>query len=468
MHSGGPVDIVLTHSNHVFSDEKQRAKMQPFPPLQTLLCAAVLRRSGLRVRVCDIALSASPHEALIEAIRQAEPCLVVVCEDDFNFLTKMCLSRNRELAFWTADLARMYGCLTAVHGSDSTDHAQEYLDAGFAYVLIGEVEETLRELATGKSPSEIAGLAYRDAKTGKLRRTAPRKLNTELDNLPRPAWDLIDIDRYRNAWLEHHGYFSLNLVSSRGCPFRCNWCAKPIWGNNYHVRSAMSVAREMLHLKTRYAADHIWFADDIFALSSRWTEEFANAVEQLQTSMPFKMQSRCDLMTRETVSDLKRAGCCDVWMGAESGSQRILDAMEKGTTVQQIFRACDNLRRNGIRMGLFLQFGYPGETWDDIQSTINMLRTAKPDDVGVSVTYPLPGTKLHQLVSSGLGQKTNWRDSGDLSMMFRGSFSTDLYRALARAIHLEVRTPGEDSAIAGAWAEVEALKSASFCTAAVA
>jgi radical SAM superfamily enzyme YgiQ (UPF0313 family) len=394
--------------------------------------------------------------------------LVVVCEDDFNFLTKMCLSRNRELAFWTANLARMYGCLTAVHGSDSTDHVQEYLDAGFSYVLIGEVEETLRELATGKPASEIAGLAYRDVNTGKLRRTAPRKLNTELDNLPMPAWDLIDVACYREVWLEYHGYFSLNLVSSRGCPFRCNWCAKPIWGNNYHVRSAMSVAREMLHLKTRYASDHIWFADDIFALSARWTEEFANAVEQLQTSMPFKMQSRCDLMTRETVADLKRAGCCDVWMGAESGSQRILDAMEKGTTVQQVFRACDNLRRNGIRTGLFLQFGYPEETWDDIQSTIHMLRAAKPDDVGISVTYPLPGTKLHQLVSSGLGQKTNWTESGDLSMIFRGTFSTELYRALARAIHLEVRSPGESSAIAGAWAEVEALKSASFRTVAVA
>jgi radical SAM superfamily enzyme YgiQ (UPF0313 family) len=362
----------------------------------------------------------------------------------------------------------MYGCLTAVHGSDSTDHVQEYLDAGFGYVLIGEVEETLRELATRKPTSEIAGLAYRDVNTGRTRRTAPRKLNTQLDNLPVPAWDLIDVARYREVWLEYHRYFSLNLVSSRGCPFRCNWCAKPIWGNNYHVRSAMSVAREMLLLKTRYAADHIWFADDIFALSARWTGEFANAVEQLQTSIPFKMQSRCDLMTRETVTDLKRAGCCDVWMGAESGSQRVLDAMEKGTTVQQVFRACENLRRNGIRTGLFLQFGYPGEAWGDIESTIRMVRAAKPDDVGVSVTYPLPGTKLHQLVCSGLGQKTNWTDSDDLTMMFRGTFSTELYRALSRAIHLEVRSPGERSAIAGAWAEVEALKSASFCTAAVA
>ncbi|HEX4227626.1 MAG TPA: radical SAM protein [Bryobacteraceae bacterium] len=451
------MDVLLTHSNHVFSDEKQRLKMQPYPPLQTLLAAAVLRESNLTVSVCDVALD-SPAEALMSAIREAAPCLVVVCEDDFNFLTKMCLSRNRALALWTAGLARAYGCPAAVHGSDATDRIEEYLDAGFSYVLIGEVEDTLRELATGTPPEQVGGLAYRDATTGKTRRTPPRMLRTELDALPMPAWDLINLDRYRELWFAHHGYFSLNMVSSRGCPFHCNWCAKPIWGNSYHVRSAVSVAEEMLYLKTRYAPDHIWFADDIFALSARWTEEFADAVEQMRASIPFKMQSRCDLMTRQTVSGLKRAGCSEVWMGAESGSQRILDAMEKGSKTHQIYQACDNLRRYDIRTGLFVQFGYPGETWEDIECTIRMLRAAKPDDVGISVTYPLPGTKLHQLVSSELGKKTNWTESGDLSMMFKSKFSTELYRALARAIHVEVRNPRSTSLIASAWAEVEALK----------
>jgi radical SAM superfamily enzyme YgiQ (UPF0313 family) len=170
------------------------------------------------------------------------------------------------------------------------------------------------------------------------------------------------------------------------------------------------------------------------------------------------MQSRCDLMTRETVVDLKRAGCRDVWMGAESGSQRILDAMEKGIAVRQIAQACENLRHNRVRAGLFLQFGYPGENWDDIEATIRMVREVRPDDVGISVTYPLPGTKLHQLVSAELGRKRNWTDSGDLSMMFRGTYSTELYRALARAIHLEVRTPASSASIKDAWAAVNALK----------
>ena len=456
------MDVLLTHSNHVFSDEKQRRKMEPYPPLQTLLAAAVLRGAGLEVDVCDVALE-PPREKLAKAIRKAAPCLVVVCEDDFNFLSKMCLSSNRELAFWTASLACDYGCPSAVHGSDSTDRVEEYLQSGFTYVLIGEVEETLLDLATGNPPEQVAGLAYRDRETGRTRRTAPRTLRTQLDQLPTPAWDLIDVASYRKLWRAQHGYFSLNLVSSRGCPFRCNWCAKPIWGNNYHARSALSVAEEMLHVKEHYAPDHIWFADDIFALSARWTTEFADAVEHLGAGIPFKMQSRCDLMTRETVADLKRAGCSAVWMGAESGSQRILDAMEKGTKVQQIHHAVENLRRNDIRTGLFLQFGYPGEGWEDIEATIRMVREVKPDDVGVSITYPLPGTKLHQLVSAELGKKTSWRDSGDLSMMFKGSFSTELYRALINAIHLEVRNPDSSLAVESAWTSVDSLKTAELC-----
>jgi radical SAM superfamily enzyme YgiQ (UPF0313 family) len=320
------------------------------------------------------------------------------------------------------------------------------------------VEETLEELATGRPAQEIAGLAYIDASKGAMRRNSPRLPRANLDTLPRPAWDLIDIDPYRRAWMARHGYFALNLVSSRGCPFRCNWCAKPIWGNHYHARSAQAVALEMLYLKQQYEPDFIWFADDIFALSARWTEEFALAVEQLHAQIPFKMQSRCDLMTRKTVADLKRAGCAEVWMGAESGSQRILDAMEKGTTVEQVFQARDNLKRNEIRAGWFLQFGYPGETWPDIEATIEMVRAARPDDVGVSVTYPLPGTKLYQLVAAQLGAKTNWSESNDLAMLFKGTYSTEVYRALAHAIHLEVREPANAAGIASAWARVDALK----------
>jgi radical SAM superfamily enzyme YgiQ (UPF0313 family) len=431
--------------------------MEPYPPLYTLLVAAVLREAGLQVEVCDITFD-DPKQKIHEALEGLAPCLVLVCEDDFNFLTKMCLSRNRELAYWIAGTAQDYGCVTAVHGSDATDHAADYLDAGFDAVLIGEVEDTVRQLAAERPWEEVAGMAYFDDLTGEVHRTFPRTLRSNLDELPSPAWDLIDVDQYREAWLLRHGYFSMNIVSSRGCPYSCNWCAKPTYGNSYHARSPRSVAEELRLLKTRYRPDHIWFADDIFALSGRWTHEFADAVTELDASVPFKMQSRCDLMTRESVADLKRAGCASVWMGAESGSQRILDAMDKGTRVGQIVTATENLRGHGIAVGWFLQFGYPGEHWEDIAKTVQMVRTIRPDDVGVSVSYPLPGTKFFQIISSQLGKKKNWEESGDLTMMFSGSFSTEFYRALAHALHLEVRSPDARDLIDAAWIRVEERK----------
>ncbi len=441
-------DVLLTHSNHLFSDRKQTGKMQPYPPLQTIIAAAVLRQHGIEPALFDPTLEAGttpPIEAFEAALDRHSPRLVVVCEDNFNFLSKMCLTLNRELAFGMAEAAQRRRMPAAVHGSDASDHVREYTSAGFSFVLIGEVEQTLLELAQGKPPDSIPGLAA----------NRPRMVRADLDSLPQPAWDLVDIEAYRRAWTSAHGYFSLNIVSSRGCPYRCNWCAKPIYGQYYHCRAARSVAAEMLHLKTTFAPDHIWFADDIFALSPAWTLEFAEAVEKRNAQIPFKMQSRCDLMTRDAVAALKRAGCTEIWMGAESGSQKILDAMDKGTRVRQIYEARENLRRHGIRACFFLQFGYPGEEWSEIEATIRMVRETAPDDIGVSVSYPLRGTRFHQNVAAQLGPVANWSDSADLAMMFHGAYPSDFYRALADALHLEVRGgPG----LAAAWELVHTLE----------
>jgi len=449
-------DILLTHSNHLFYDRKQVQKMQPYPPLQTQLAAAVLREAGLDVALFDSTLNA-PEEGFEAALQRHSPRLVVVCEDDFNFLTKMCLLRNRELAFWMAAAARDRGIRCAVHGSDAADHLQAFLDAGFDYVLIGEVETTLLELAHGARAEQIAGLAYSGA-GGRARFTPPRPSRKNLDELPMPAWDMIDADQYRAAWIEAHGYFSLNLVSSRGCPYRCNWCAKPVHGSNYRVRSAQLVAEEMLAVKQMHQPDHLWFADDIFALSAKWTTEFAAAVERLDVRTSFKMQSRCDLMTRDTADALSRAGCSEVWMGAESGSQGVLDSMDKGIRVEQTYAARENLRRCGVRACFFLQFGYPGETWQDIQATIRMVRDLRPDDIGVSVSYPLPRTKFYENVAGQLGVKANWSDSADVSMMFQGAYSTEFYRALADALHMEVRERPSASVLDRAWQKVRELE----------
>src|SRR5579872_4277616 len=207
---------------------------------------------------------------------------------------------------------------------------------------------------------------------GDIVRTASRSLMTDLDQLPAPARDLISFEGYRKEWKAAHGRLSLNIVSSRGCPYRCNWCAKPIYGNSFHLRSAESVAAEVEELKTRYGAEHLWFADDIFALNRHWVRDFADAIVRRNCAVAFKMQSRIDLMTEEVVEALARAGCEEVWMGVESGSQKILDAMRKGLRLNEVAPARARLKAANIRACFFIQFGYPGESWHDILSTIDL------------------------------------------------------------------------------------------------
>lgn len=475
-------DILLTHSYHLYYDRKQVRKMQPYPPLGTLYAAALLRQRGYSVAVFDSTLE-DPSVCFEQALRQHRPKLVVLYEDNFNFLTKMCLSRMRETAFEMMGSARRSGCTVLVNGSDASDHAASYLQHGADFVMLGEAEWTLVDLAdlllggSQRSAEEIAGLAFYGKSSASLIHTQPRPLMRNLDSLPFPARDLIDIERYRRAWKSSHGFFSLNLAASRGCPFRCNWCAKPIYGDGFHARSARAVAREMYLLKTLYQADHLWFADDVFGLKVQWVRELADATTRLGESIPFKIQSRVDLMKEPTVSALRQAGCSEVWMGIESGSQPILKAMDKGIRVEQIAENCDNLRKSGIRACFFIQFGYAGESWEDIQATIRLIRQTEPDDIGISVSYPLPGTGFFERVREQLGSKTNWIDSEDVSMMFQGAYTTAFYRALRNAVHAEVASwsrgrmwpfpfvvsediRAEDQAVHAVelWAKVEAME----------
>jgi anaerobic magnesium-protoporphyrin IX monomethyl ester cyclase len=455
-------DVLLTHSYHLFYDPKQVRKMQPYPPLGTLYAAALLRQHGFSVALFDTMLE-NPERGFPVALRHHRPRMVAICEDNFNFLSKMCLTRMREVAFGMLDCARASGATVVVNGSDALDHVEEYLGRGFDYALLGEAEWTLLELAkalhgTPGDVEHIPGLAFVPRGRSEVLRTPPRPLLRELDQLPFPARDLVDICRYRDLWKTSHGFFSLNATASRGCPFHCNWCAKPIYGNSFHVRSADSVAEEMHQLKTAWGARHVWFADDIFALKPRWAAAFADAVERRDAVLPFKMQSRVDLLTAETVDALRRAGCSEVWMGVESGSQVILEAMDKGTRVEQVPIARENLRRNGIRACFFLQFGYSGETWDDIQQTVRLVRRTRPDDIGVSVAYPLPGTRFYDRVREELGSKKNWEDSDDLAMIFKGSYTREFYRALRDALHAEVNTWSAQDAAPGRSIEAARIK----------
>ena len=435
-------ELLLTHSYVLRHDPKEFKAMMPYPPLGTLYAATYLRLRGYETALFDSML-ASDESEITRSIDEHKPSTVIIYDDDFNYLTKMCLSRMRRAAFTMSRIARERGCTVIVHGSDPADHVEDYLQHGADYVVFGEGEITLGELLDhlhqGKGDlAAIEGVAY--ARDGQVFRNRHRPVLPDLDQIEFPRRDLVDMNRYRSIWKARHGYYSTYIVTTRGCPFHCNWCAKPIYGQVYHSRSPGHVVEEMLYLKKDFGPDHLWFCDDIFGLKPGWVPAFAEAVVTHKATIPFKCLSRADLLLNEnTIDHLVRAGCRTVWIGAESGSQKILDAMEKGTTIEQIYASSALLHSRGIRIGFFLQYGYPGETRADIDRTFTMLRDCKPEEIGVSVSYPLPGTKFYEAVKSKLGSKRNWVDSEDLDLMYRGSYCTDFYRTLHRVTHKKFR-----------------------------
>jgi anaerobic magnesium-protoporphyrin IX monomethyl ester cyclase len=433
---------LITHSYFLRFDPKQWATGKPYAPLGTLYATSFLKQQGYTVSFFDTMFSKGPHD-IIPVIEKELPDIFIIYDDGFNYLTKMCLENMREAAFAMIKSAKARGCTVIVSSSDSTDRFEMYLDKGADFILLGEAELTLLELSnaleSGKTDYlSIEGLAYKQ--NDAIVKTKHRNVIKDLDTLPFPAWDMINMEPYRNMWLSHTGYFSMNMGTTRGCPFKCNWCAKPIYGNRYNSRSPKNVVAELKWLKQQYGFDHIWFCDDIFGLKPGWVKEFANLIVEENLRFKFKMQGRVDLLLQEnSIMDLARAGCENIWMGAESGSQKILDAMDKGTTVQQIYDATRLLKKCGIRPSFFIQFGYLTETKEDIQKTISMINELLPYELGISVSYPLPGTLFFEKVKNELVNKTNWKDSDELALMFTNTYQPAFYKQLHRYVHKSYR-----------------------------
>jgi radical SAM superfamily enzyme YgiQ (UPF0313 family) len=436
--------ILFSHSYFLRFDPKQWNTGQPYAPLGTLYAASLMREKGYSVSLFDTMFAQTPEDVLPSL--DQHPDFFVLYDDGFNYLTKMCLTNMREAAFKMIKLAKERGCIVIVSSSDSTDNYERYLNEGADFILLGEAELTLLELANAITNGEkdfmlIQGLAYKQ--NNAVIKTQRRNVMHELDEFPFPAWDLVNIEPYRKMWMKSSGYFSINMTTTRGCPFKCNWCAKPIYGNRYNSRSPKNVVDEIKLLKEKFHFDHIWFCDDIFGLKPGWVHEFANLIEKENLPVGkaglkfrFKIQARVDLMMQENyIKDLARAGCENVWMGAESGSQKILNAMDKGTTVEQISSATRLLKKNNIRPSFFIQFGYLCETKEDIKLTIKMINKLLPSEIGISVSYPLPGTVFYEKVKATMEGKKNWSDSDELALMFRNTYQPAFYKQLHRYVH---------------------------------
>jgi anaerobic magnesium-protoporphyrin IX monomethyl ester cyclase len=436
--------ILIGQSYYRILDPKEHRRNMPYPPLGTLYAIASLKKSAHEIIFFDAMLAEDPEE-FNRKIEEVQPNLVLIYDDEFNYLTKMCLSNMRAAAISFIKKAKEFSIPTVIYSSDATDFCQHYLDAGCDVIMYGEAEQTLQEVIEAfslnifeKKKFEIAGLKF--FHEDYIYKTAVRKVVKNIDEFPDADYSILDIISYKNIWLKNHGYFSINISTTRGCPYKCNWCAKPLYGQIYNCRSPKAVAEEIKKLSDNYGIDHIWITDDIFGLKAGWIGSFADECKNIGIKIPYKCLSRPDLLLRgNTIESLRESGCKTIWIGAESGSQKILDAMDKGTTVEQIYKAALKTKQAGIEIAFFIQFGYPGETWEDINLTRKMIKDCSPDDIGISVSYPLPGTKFYENVKDDMGKKTNWKDSDDLDLMFPGRYEKQFYKLLHKLVHYEYR-----------------------------
>ena len=446
------LSILVCHSYFLRLDQKQIARAKPYPPLATLQVVSLLRDAGHRVAFFD-AMLADGIEEYDQLLASQAPQLVLFYEDNFNFLSKMCLATMRRAACDMIGSARRAKARVIAAGPDVSDAPGPYLRAGADLALVGEGLSTLLELLPRldtqlhiENEELVRGLSgISSLSGGKVVKAIGIKGLALAKHAGIAAWDLVDMERYRSVWMKAHGYFSLNMAASRGCSFRCTWCSKPIWGNQYLQRSPLEVAAEMAHLKRTFNPDHIWFADDIFGFRVDWVMHFAAATRAADAQIPFNIQTRADLISERMALALSEAGCKEAWIGAESGSQKILNAMNKGTTVSEILTARARLKAVGIRVGFFIQLGYIDEQLEDILATRDLLTSAQPDEIGVSVSYPLPGTKFYDLVKAQMRAKTHWHESNDLDMMFQGTYTSDFYRAVRNLLHDQIALQTADA-----------------------
>jgi radical SAM superfamily enzyme YgiQ (UPF0313 family) len=437
--------ILIGQSYFRVLDPKELQRNMPYPPLGSLYAATILKQQDHEIIFFDAMMSENTEE-FVDRIKNVAPDLLIIYDDEFNYLTKMCLSNMRSAAISFIKTAKELSIPVLMYSSDATDFSKPYLLAGCDAIIYGEGELTLNEAVRSFYDNKfnthketINGLKFN--KDGNVFLTPPRKLINELDLLPDPDYSFVDIGQYKEIWNINHNYFSINISTTRGCPYSCNWCAKPLYGRSYTSRSPQRVVSQIDELKDKYGIDHIWITDDIFGLKTNWIKEFSDEMKRTGVNIRYKCLSRPDLLLKgNAIPELKNSGCETIWIGAESGSQKILDGMDKGTTVNQIYEAADKIHKAGMEAAFFIQFGYTNESWEDIKLTRQMIRECMPEDIGISVSYPLPGTVFYERVKKQMEVKTNWKDSDDVDMIFNGTFESNFYRLLHKMVHYEYRT----------------------------
>ena len=412
------MDLLLAHGFFLAEDAEEQRIMRPHPPLGLLYLSSHLKARGIDVGVFDSTFRRfADFETLLQNQRPPVVGLAV------NLMTK-----RRALRMIGA--ARAAGARVVVGGPDPPHYAAEYLEAGADVVVVGEGEQTLEELlpallgGNDGALVSIAGIVFRESSGGRsprqpapagspLIRTPPRALMPDLDRQPFPDRAAVEIGRYLSAWRAHHGFAPVSLITARGCPYTCTWCSRSVFGTTHRRRSPANVADEVEEIRSRYRPDRFWYADDVFAIHRGWTLAYAEELRRRKVHLPFECISRAERIDDDVADALRQLGCWRVWIGAESGSQRVLDAMERRVAIDRVVDTTARLRRRGIQVGMFIMLGYDGERTDDLRATVEHLKRTSPDVFLTTVSYPIKGTPYYDAVSSTLTRPGSWAQTTD-------------------------------------------------------
>jgi anaerobic magnesium-protoporphyrin IX monomethyl ester cyclase len=425
------MDLLLTHGYFLFDDPKELQIMKPYPPLGILYISSHLRRKGFQVEVFDSTFRS--RDQLFEILRQGPPAVLGVYA---NLMTR---SNVLEIL----RVAKESGWQTLVGGPEPGAYVAEYLDAGADVVVLGEGEVTTEELlpmfraGSRESLDRVDGIAFRSS-DGSIIQTKPREQLRDIDAQPWPDREAIDMGQYVATWRKHHGMGSVSLITARGCPYHCRWCSHQVFGKTHRRRKPASVADELEWLIERYHPDMAWMADDVFTIHPGWLSQYADELKRRRLRLPFECISRADRLNAKVVETLAEIGCFRVWIGSESGSQRVLNAMERGVTIEQVQSAVGFCKSHGIQTGMFLMWGYEGEELEDIEATVRHVKRTNPDIFFTTVAYPIKGTPYFSEVAGKVEALRPWNVSSDREVRVRGRHSRRFYSFADRLLRSEV------------------------------
>ncbi len=423
--------VLLTHGYFLADDAAEQRVMKPYPPLGILYISAYLRLHGIENEVFDTTFS--KRSALEEHILRTAPVVVALY---INLMTKISVLRIIRFIRSQPSLA---STRIILGGPEVRAHVTELLAHGADAVVIGEGEATALELIRSLESTGIAGLdavhgiGFRSS-SGELVVTPERTLLKNLDELPLPNLAGIDIGAYQRVWKERHGRSAISVSTMRGCPYTCKWCSRGVYGLTYRRRSPDAVARELKLLVRQYNPDTVWFVDDVFTISHEWLSGFAEALHREQVSVPYECITRADRMNEQVVRQLKASGCYRVWIGAESGSQKVIDAMDRRVKVGQVREMIGLCKDHGIETGTFIMLGYPGETEEDIEETIRHLKSCSPDLFTITVAYPIKGTEFFEEIEARMTGAFDWETQTDRQREFTRTYPRRYYDFAVRRV----------------------------------